>query len=80
MKEYEKKTGKDLIAHPLATEINGCNSPEAILIVLEGKVNDLKKSRSGDERLSKWLGPTVNILNALSATLGEGVSSVSHRS
>jgi hypothetical protein len=78
LEEYEKKTGKDLASHPLTAEINGCDSPEAILAVLEGKANELKQSRSGDEGLTKWLNPTMNVLNALSATLGEGVGSVSY--
>jgi hypothetical protein len=79
LQEYKKKTGKDLADHPLSTEINGCNSPDAILAVLEGKANELKQFRSDDERLTKWLNPTVNILNALSATLGVGVSSESYK-
>ncbi|KAH8987667.1 hypothetical protein EDB86DRAFT_2095082 [Lactarius hatsudake] len=74
--EYKKRTGKDLTAHPLAAEIQGCDSPEAILTVLEGKANELNQSRSSDERLTKWLNPTVNTLNLLSATLGEGVGSI----
>ncbi|KAF8266798.1 hypothetical protein EI94DRAFT_134035 [Lactarius quietus] len=74
--EYKKKTGNDLITHPLATEIRGCGSPEAILIVLEEKANELNQCRNSDERLIKWLNPTVNILNVLSATLGEGSGSV----
>ncbi|KAH9033915.1 hypothetical protein EDB85DRAFT_1043017 [Lactarius pseudohatsudake] len=76
LEEYKKKTGKDLTTHPLAAEINGCNSPEAILTVLEGKANELNQSRSSDDRLTKWLNPTVNILNALSATLGDSAGSV----
>ncbi|KAH9057164.1 hypothetical protein EDB87DRAFT_1129055 [Lactarius vividus] len=76
LQEYKKKTGKDLTSHPLATEIKSCNSPEAILAVLEGKANELNQSRRSDERLTKWLNPTVNILNALSATLGDGASSI----
>ncbi len=79
LEEYKKKTGKDLTAHPLAAEIKACDSPEAILTVLEGKANELNRYRSSDERLTKWLNPTVNILNALSATLGEGAGSVSYR-
>jgi hypothetical protein len=79
LEEYKNKTGKDLTTHPLAVEITGCNSPEAILTVLERKADELNQFRSSDERLTKWLNPTVNILNALSATLGVGVSSVSHR-
>ena len=77
--EYKKKTGKDLTTHPLATEINGSASPEAILAILERKAGELNQSQSSDERLTKWLDPTVNILNALSATLGEGLGSVSYR-
>jgi len=77
LEEYKKETGKDLTSHPLAVEINGCDSPQAILTLLEGKASELQKSRNRDERLIKWLNPTVKILIALSATLGEGVRSVS---
>jgi hypothetical protein len=77
LKEYKKKTGEDLATHPLAAQINGSASPEAILAILEAKARELDQSQSGDERLTKWLGPTVNILNALSATLGQGVGIVS---
>ena len=75
--DYKRKTGNDLTTHPLATELNDCDSPQAILNVLEGKANGIK-FHSGDERLSKWLVPTVNILGALSATLGQGVHMVSY--
>jgi hypothetical protein len=77
LNEYKKKTKKDLIIDPLAEEIRGCDSPEAILSVLEGKANELNRSQSSDERLIKWLTPTVNVLNALSATLGQGIGTVS---
>ena len=77
LKEYRRKTGKDLTTHPLAEEIKSCGSPEAILAILEGKANELNQSQSSDERLTKWLAPTVNVLNAFSATLGQGVSMVS---
>ena len=79
LEEYKKKTRKDLTTHPLAAEIRGCDSPEKILSVLEDKANELNQSRSSDERLTKWLKPTVNILNALSATLGQAAGSVSCR-
>ena len=75
--DYKRKTGNDLTTHPLATELNDCDSPQAILNVLEGKANGIK-FHSGDERFSKWLVPTVNILGALSATLGQGVHMVSY--
>ncbi|KAI9432836.1 hypothetical protein H4582DRAFT_2188881 [Lactarius indigo] len=76
LEEYKKRTGEELTAHPLAAEIKCCDSPDAILAVLEGKADELNQSRSKDDRLTKWLSPTVNILNALSATLGESIGSV----
>jgi hypothetical protein len=79
LKEYKKKTGEDLATHPLAAEINGCDSPDAIVTVLQAKANELDQSRRSNERLTKWLAPTVNVLNALSVTLGQGVGSVSLR-
>ncbi|KAF8264697.1 hypothetical protein EI94DRAFT_436910 [Lactarius quietus] len=72
LNEYKKKTKKDLITDPLAEEIRSCDSPEAILAVLRLNTNGLNQSESSDERLTKWLTPTVNVLNALSATLGQG--------
>jgi hypothetical protein len=80
LNEYKKKTGRELATHPLAEEIKGCDTPEAILVVLQGKANELNQSQNGDERLTKWLAPTVNVLNALSSTLGVGVGTVSSSS
>ena len=77
LKEYKRKTGKELTTHPLAEEIKGCSSPDAILAVLQGKANELNQSQSSDKRLTKWPTPTVNVLNALSATLGQGVGTAS---
>ncbi|KAN0127784.1 hypothetical protein V8E53_014397 [Lactarius tabidus] len=74
--EYKKKTKKDLITDPLAEEIRSCDSPEDILAILEGKANELNQSQSSDERLTKWLTPTVNVLNALSATFSQGVGTI----
>ncbi|KAF8260195.1 hypothetical protein EI94DRAFT_1706490 [Lactarius quietus] len=76
LKQYKKKTGKDLTTHPLAEEINRCGSPDDILAVLQGKANALNQSQSVDQRLTKWLTPTVNVLNALSATVGQGLGMV----
>jgi hypothetical protein len=79
LKAYEKRTKNDLPAHPLASELQNCNSPSAILAVLYQQVQGLDRSRSGDDRWTKWLEPTVNVLHTLSETLGEGVSLVSFR-
>src|ERR1700677_2018042 len=77
MKAYEKKTKTDLHMHPLATQLQSCNTSSDILAVLLDKVNEFEKSKSHNERLSSWLSPTVNVLYAFSATVGQGVGLVS---
>jgi hypothetical protein len=77
LKVYETHTKKDLIAHPLAAQLQACNSPADILAILQQQVQGLDQSRSSNERWTRWLDPTVNILYALSETLGEGVALVS---
>jgi hypothetical protein len=75
LKAYEKHTKKDILAHPLAALLQKCNSPSAILAVLHQQV----QSPSSDDRWTKWLDPTVNVLYMLTETLGEGISLVNFR-
>ena len=80
LQSYQKQTKKDLSAHPLASQLRSCDSTSAIIAVLEGQVQEFDKSRSGDEKLTKWLNPTVNVLYAFSAAVSGGVSLVSELS
>ena len=77
MKAYEKKTKTDLLTHPLATQLQSCGSSSDIIAVLHDKVNEFERSRSHNERLSSWLKPTINVLYAFSAALGQSVGLVS---
>ena len=63
--------------HPLASQLQSCDSASAILSVLQDQVQELDKSRSSDERLTKWMTPTVNVLYAFSAAISGGVGLVS---
>jgi len=76
LQTYKKKTGKDITSHPLATELQSCNSPDAILAVLRKQVPSFDQSQDSDGTFTKWLIPTVNVLYAFSATVGEGVGLV----
>ncbi|KAN0139438.1 hypothetical protein V8E53_002939 [Lactarius tabidus] len=76
LKSYQKQTKNDLLTHPLASQLQSCESTTAILAILQGQIREFDISRSGDERLTKWLGPTVNVLGAFSATISGGVSLV----
>jgi hypothetical protein len=75
LKAYEQHTKKDLLTHPLASQLQVCDSPTAILNVLQQQIQG--DQRHSDDRWTKWLDPTVNILYALCDTLGEGVGLVS---
>ena len=70
--KYKKRTKNDLLAHPLAAQLQSCDSPSAILAVLQQQVQGLDQSRSSDERWSRWLDPTVNVLYAFSSTAWSG--------
>ncbi|KAH9029576.1 hypothetical protein EDB85DRAFT_2275984 [Lactarius pseudohatsudake] len=76
LKSYQKQTKKDLIAHPLASQLQSCHSTSAILAVLQDQVQEFDQAHSGDERLTKWLIPTMNVLYAFSTAVSEGVGLV----
>ena len=76
LKAYENRTKKDLRTHPLAPQLQACNSPNAILAVLR---QGLDQSQSSDDRWTKWLDPTINVLFTFSATVGAGVGMVRPR-
>jgi hypothetical protein len=76
LKAYEKHTKQDLLAHPLVVRLHNCDSPAAILTILRDQVQEFEQSRILDQRLTKWLDPTVNVLLAFSEALGAGVSLV----
>src|SRR6266403_2532959 len=77
LESYQRKTKKDLASHPLLPSLQSCDSPEAILTVLREQIPAFNQSQNGDDRLTKWVTPTVNVLYAFSATVGQGIGLVS---
>jgi hypothetical protein len=72
LKAYEKGTKKDLLAHPLAAELQleDCNSPSKILTVLYQQVQGLDQlPRAMMMDSCNWLDPIGNVLYMLSQTL-----------
>ena len=76
LKEYKKQTKTDITTHPLATQLQSCDSSSTIIAVLRTQVQTF--NRVTDERWTMWLDPTVNVLFAFSATLGSGVGVVNY--
>jgi len=77
LQAYDNKTKNKLLDHPLATQLQSCDSPIAVLSVLQDLIQQFDQRCTSDERLKTWLNPTVNVLYSFSATLGEGVGLVS---
>lgn len=76
LEAYEKATKNKLLAHPLATELQSCDSPAAVLSLLKTLVQESDQRSSSDQRLGNWLNPTVNVLYTFSATIGGGIGLV----
>ena len=77
LQSYNDKTKNKLLEHPLATQLQSCDSPNAVLSVLQDLIQQFDQRRTSDERLNNWLNPTVNVLYTFSATLSDGVGLVS---
>ena len=80
LEAYKHKTKEDLASHALLPRLESCDSPEAILTVLREQIPGFSESQDGDDGLTKWVTPTVNVLYAFSGTLGQGIGLVSIRS
>lgn len=76
LESYRRTTKKDLASHPLLPSLQHCDSPEAILSVLQEIFPTLNQSRNSDNEITNWLIPTVNVLSAFSNTLGQVVGLV----
>ena len=74
--DYAKQVGVDLAKHPLADKIRGCDSPDAVLELLEDKARAFKVYREGNSDLVGWLRPIVRVIHAFSGVLGAAVSLV----
>ena len=74
---YKRKTRKDLTKDPLLRSLEACNSPDAVLTLLRAQILAPGQSQSSSDKLTTWLDPAVNVINAFSATIGGGVGLVS---
>jgi hypothetical protein len=69
LKHYKKRTKKDIAAHSLAAQIESCDSPNAVLTVLQTQVQTFDPSPNANERWTTLLGPTITVLYVFSGLL-----------
>lgn len=78
LESYNKRTGDDLTKNPLLPRLETCNSPHAVIALLQEQIPGFGQSRSDNDsqRLSNWLNPTVKVIAAFSGTISDSVGSV----
>ena len=76
LEAYQNRTKRDIASHPLATQLQSCGSSSDIIALLRAQVRAFDQSQSSDEKWTRWLDPTVNVLYAFSVALGSGVGVV----
>jgi hypothetical protein len=75
LRDYESQTGTILADHPLAQQLQNCDSIESVTAVLQTQVRAFTESRGGDGKIMKSLNRVISVLYSLSAstTLGEAI-------
>jgi hypothetical protein len=74
--EYARQTETDLATHPLAVELENCNSADDLLLVLEERAKAFREFGEGNRRWANILEPTVHVLYTLSLAVGNGIGLV----
>ncbi|KAH8987444.1 hypothetical protein EDB92DRAFT_1127482 [Lactarius akahatsu] len=74
--QYASQVGMDLIKNPLADALRHCDSPNAVLELLQDKAHTFNDYRYGDRALIDWLKPVVQVVHGFSGVLGEAVGLV----
>jgi fungal STAND N-terminal Goodbye domain len=74
--EYTKQTGMDLTQDPFAYKLQHSDSPHRVVGLFQDRANQFKEYRDGNRKLINFLKPVVEVLHALSGTLGEAISLV----
>ena len=65
LKDYENETGAKLVEHPLAKQLETCDSPGSLTIVLQKQAQKFRKFRGNDGTIMKFLKSSVDVLYPL---------------
>jgi hypothetical protein len=71
LQDYEKQTGIVLAIHPLAQQLQGCDSVESVTAVLHEQTQAFSEFR-GRDKILKPLKNALSVLHKLSATTDLG--------
>ena len=74
---YAEQMKIDLKDNPFAEELKGCDSPGAVLQLLEKNKDEFKEYRDKNRKFIDCLNPVVRFVHAFSGLLGEAAGLVS---
>jgi hypothetical protein len=82
LQDYAAQTGIELHDHPLAKELQNCDSVDSISSVLQKEAQTFHEFRGEDGKIMKSLKSVVHILFSFSTSsaLGEGIGIVCSKS
>lgn len=75
--EYTNQTGIVLTQNPFAHKIQQSDSPDHVVALFQEREKEFTDYRNRNRNLINFIKPTVQVLHALSGTLGEAISLVS---
>ena len=65
LQDYENQTGTKLVDHPLAKQLEACDSAESITVLLQEQAQKFRKFRGNDGKIKKFLKSSVDVLYPL---------------
>ena len=74
---YTEQTGINLNQNPFADKVKSCDSPGAVLLLLQENLKEFKDYRDKDRKFIECLRPVVQVVHAFSGILGEAAGLVS---
>ena len=82
LQDYANQTGIKLDEHPLAQQLENCNSVDSITSVLQEHARKFHEFRGEDGKIMKSLKCAIHVLYTLSTStaLGEGIGLVCRKS
>ena len=81
LQDYKDKTGTSLIDHPIAKQLETCESVSSITEILQEQAQSFREFRENDGKLMKALNSSVDVLCApsINSALNEAIGLVVRR-
>jgi hypothetical protein len=81
LQDYKDKTGNALVDHPIAKQLEQCESVDSIIAILQGQAQGFREFRENDGRLTRALKSSVDVLctPSISSALNEAIGLVVRR-